>query len=61
MTSNLELSIHRARVADMARFAEQRRTVRAIRRRPPQLIRVPHGAVLSAPQRPRLEAPGGAK
>jgi hypothetical protein len=61
MTSNLELSIHRARVADMARFAEQRRTVRAMRRRRPRLIPVPHGAVLSAPQRPQLEALGGAK
>jgi hypothetical protein len=61
MTSNLELNLHRARVADMARFAEQRRTVRAIRRGPPQLIRVPRGAVVSAPQRPQLEALGGAK
>jgi hypothetical protein len=61
MTSNLELSIHRARVADMARFAEQRRTARAMRPRRPLLIRVPRGTVLSAPQGPQLEAIGGAR
>jgi hypothetical protein len=61
MMSNLELNVHRARVADMARFADQHRTMHAIRRRPPHLIRVPDGAVQSAPQPPRLEALGGAK
>lgn len=61
MTSPIAVPLYRERAADMARFAEQHRAVRAVRPRPSRLRSVRQRAVISAPHAQQLEAQGGAK